>query len=251
VYGERHGQKFEVHAISHRLSALELMLYALIPFLPLAAFLVLGLGGWHIKDRAHLVAVPAVVLSLVLSVAAFLEVAVSGSVISVPLYTWLTSGHLDIHIGLHIDRLTAVMLLLVTGVSSLVHVYTIGYMHGEPGYARFFSYIALFTFSMLMLVLADNLLQLFIFWEAVGLCSYLLIGHWYERASACAAATKAFVVNRVGDFGFMLGLLLVWYSFGSFNYHEIFPAAHEAGELTMNLLGPFGGTWEVSVFTVI
>lgn len=227
------------------------MAYALIPLLPLAAFLVLGLGGWHIKDRAHLVAVPAVVLSLVLSVAAFLEVAVSGSVISVPLYTWLTSGHLDIHIGLHIDRLTAVMLLLVTGVSSLVHVYTIGYMHGEPGYARFFSYIALFTFSMLMLVLADNLLQLFVFWEAVGLCSYLLIGHWYERAAACAAATKAFVVNRVGDFGFMLGLLLVWYSFGSFNYHEIFPAAHEAGELTMNLLGPFGGTWEVSVFTVI
>ncbi len=227
------------------------MLYALIPLLPLATFLVLGLGGWRIKDRAHLVAVPAVVLSLILSVAAFLEVAVSGSVISVPLYTWLTSGHLDIHIGLHIDRLTAVMLLLVTGVSSLVHVYTIGYMHGEPGYARFFSYIALFTFSMLMLVLADNLLQLFIFWEAVGLCSYLLIGHWYERASACAAATKAFVVNRVGDFGFMLGLLLVWYSFGSLNYLEIFPAAYDAGELTMNILGPFGGTWDVSVFTLI
>lgn len=226
------------------------MLYALIPLLPLAAFLILGLAGWRIKDRAHLVAVPAVVLSLVLSVAAFWEVA-SGSVISVQLYTWLTSGHLDIHIGLHIDRLTAVMLLLVTGVSSLVHVYTIGYMHGEPGYARFFSYIALFTFSMLMLVLADNLLQLFIFWEAVGLCSYLLIGHWYERASACAAATKAFIVNRVGDFGFLLGLLLVWYSFGTLNYDEIFPAAQEAGELTMNVLGPFGGTWEVSVFTLI
>lgn len=226
------------------------MLYALIPLLPLAAFLILGLAGWRIKDRAHLVAVPAVVLSLVLSVAAFWEVA-SGSVISVQLYTWLTSGHLDIHIGLHIDRLTAVMLLLVTGVSLLVHVYTIGYMHGEPGYARFFSYIALFTFSMLMLVLADNLLQLFIFWEAVGLCSYLLIGHWYERASACAAATKAFIVNRVGDFGFLLGLLLVWYSFGTLNYDEIFPAAQEAGELTMNVLGPFGGTWEVSVFTLI
>jgi NADH-quinone oxidoreductase subunit L len=226
------------------------MIYALIPLLPLAAFLVLGLGGWRIKDRAHLVAVPAVVLSLALSVAAFLEV-VSGSVISVPLYTWLTSGHLDIHIGLHIDRLTAVMLLLVTGVSSLVHVYTIGYMHGEPGYARFFSYIALFTFSMLMLVLADNLLQLFVFWEAVGLCSYLLIGHWYERASACAAATKAFLVNRVGDFGFMLGMLLVWYQFGSLNYLDIFPALHEAADVTMNLLGPFGGTWEVSVSTLI
>jgi NADH-quinone oxidoreductase subunit L len=226
------------------------MYVALIPLLPLAAFLILGLAGSRIKDRAHLVAVPAVLLSCALSLAAFLEVA-GGSVISIPLYTWLTSGHLDIHIGLYIDRLTAVMLLLVTIVSSLVHIYTIGYMHGDAGYARFFSYIALFTFSMLMLVLADNLLELFVFWEAVGLCSYLLIGHWYERASACAAATKAFLVNRVGDFGFMLGLLLVWYSFGSLNYLEIFPAAHQVPDLTMNLLGPFGGTWDVSVLTVI
>lgn len=226
------------------------MLYALIPLLPLVAFLVLGLAGARIKENAHLVAVPAVILSLLLSVSALVEIA-QGSVISVPLYTWLTSGNLNIHIGLYIDRLTAVMLLLVTIVSSLVHVYTIGYMHGEPGYARFFSYIALFTFSMLMLVLADNLLQLFVFWEAVGLCSYLLIGHWYERASACSAATKAFIVNRVGDFGFILGLLLVWYSFDSLNYHEIFPAAHETANLTMNVLGPFGGTWEISVFTLI
>ncbi|MBH0178596.1 MAG: NADH-quinone oxidoreductase subunit L [Nitrospira sp.] len=226
------------------------MLYTLIPFLPLAAFLVLGLGGARIKEQAHLVAVPAVLLSCLLSIGAFTEVA-SGSVISVPLYTWLTSGNLDVHIGLYIDRLTAVMLLLVTIVSSLVHIYTIGYMHGEPGYARFFSYIALFTFSMLMLVLADNLLQLFVFWEAVGLCSYLLIGHWYERASACSAATKAFLVNRVGDFGFLLGLLLVWYSFGSLNYHDIFPAAHEAANQTINLLSPLGGIWDVSLFTLI
>lgn len=226
------------------------MLYALIPLFPLAAFLVLGFRGAQIKDRAHVIAVPAVFLSFVLALSAFFEVA-SGSVISVPLYTWLVSGDLDIHIGLHIDRLTAVMLLLVTGVSSLVHMYTIGYMHGDPGYARFFSYIALFTFSMLMLVLADNLLQLFIFWEAVGLCSYLLIGHWYERAPACAAATKAFLVNRVGDFGFMLGLLLVWYHFGSLNYLDIFPAIHEATDVTTNLLGPFGGIWNVSVFTLI
>jgi NADH-quinone oxidoreductase subunit L len=226
------------------------MLYTLIPFLPLAAFLVLGLGGGRIKDRAHLVAVPAVLLSCLLAIGAFIEVA-SGSVISVPLYTWLTSGTLDVHIGIYIDRLTAVMLLLVTIVSSLVHIYTIGYMHGDPGYARFFSYIALFTFSMLMLVLADNLLQLFVFWEAVGLCSYLLIGHWYERAPACSAATKAFLVNRVGDFGFMLGLLLVWYSFGSLNYHDIFPAAHEAANQTINLLSPLGGVWDVSLFTLI
>ena len=154
-------------------------MYVLIPLLPLAAFLVLGLAGNRIKERAHLVAVPAVVLSWLLSVLAFFDVA-QGAPISQPLYTWLTSGHLDIHIGLYLDRLTVVMLMLVTTVSSLVHIYTIGYMHGEAGYARFFSYIALFTFSMLMLVLADNLLQLFVFWEAVGLCSYLLIGHWYE-----------------------------------------------------------------------
>src|SRR5437899_12151445 len=105
------------------------------------------------------------------------------------------------------------MLLLVTTVSSLVHIYTIGYMRGDPGYARFFSYIALFTFSMLMLVMADNLLQLFIFWEAGGLCSYLLIGHWYERPAACSAATNSFIVNRVVDFGFIIGLLLVCSSF--------------------------------------
>src|SRR6267142_430570 len=226
------------------------MTYALIPLLPFAAFLILGLFGHWIKDKAHLVAVPAVVVSLLLSLLVFFDV-VGGHQTSFPLYTWLTSGMLDIHIGFSIDRLTAVMLLLVTTVSSLVHIYTIGYMHGEPGYARFFSYIALFTFSMLMLVMADNLLQLFIFWEAVGLCSYLLIGHWYERPAACSAATKAFIVNRVGDFGFMLGLLLVWYSFGSLDYHEMFARAHESAGDVMNVLGPFGGTWDVSVLTLI
>ena len=226
------------------------MTYELIPFLPLASFLILGLFGRWIKDQAHLVAVPAVVVSWLLSLLVFFDVA-NGHQTSFPLYTWLTAGSLDIHIGFSIDRLTAVMLLLVTTVSSLVHIYTIGYMHQDPGYARFFSYIALFTFSMLMLVMADNLLQLFIFWEAVGLCSYLLIGHWYDRPAACSAATKAFIVNRVGDFGFMLGLLLVWYSFGSLDYHEIFARAHESAGNMMNVLGPFGGTWDVSVLTLI
>ena len=159
------------------------MTYALIPLLPFAAFLILGIFGHWIKDKAHLVAVPAVVVSWLLALMVFFDVA-DGHQTSFPLYTWLTSGPLDIHIGFSIDRLTAVMLLLVTTVSSLVHIYTIGYMHGDSGYARFFSYIALFTFSMLMLVMADNLLQLFVFWEAVGLCSYLLIGHWHERPAA-------------------------------------------------------------------
>ncbi len=226
------------------------MLYALIPFLPLFSFLIVGIGEQWIKERAHLVAVPAMVGSFLLSLLALHDVA-TGQAINVPLYTWLTSGNLDIHIGISIDRLTAVMLILVTTVSTLVHIYTIGYMHGEPGYARFFAYIALFTFSMLMLVMADNLLQLFVFWEAVGLCSYLLIGHWYERASACAAATKAFLVNRVGDFGFILGLFLVWYSFGSLDYATVFAQAEGLASKTTNLLGPFGGTWDVSVMTMI
>jgi NADH-quinone oxidoreductase subunit L len=226
------------------------MEYTLIPLLPFAAFLILGLFGHWIKDKAHLVAVPAVVVSLILSVLAFLQVA-DGHHTTMPLYTWLTSGDLRISLGISIDRLTAAMLILVTTVSSLVHIYTIGYMHGEKGYARFFAYIALFTFSMLMLVMADNFLQLFVFWEAVGLCSYLLIGHWYERPSACAAATKAFVVNRVGDFGFMLGLLLVWYSFGSLEYRHVFAQAADFTGETLNLLRPFGGTWEVSTLTLM
>ena len=226
------------------------MTYELIPLLPLASFLILGIFGHWIRDKAHLVAVPAIVLSLGISILAFFDVA-GGHHSTIRLYTWLTSGMLDVHIGLSIDRLTSVMLLLVCTVSALVHVYTIGYMHGEPGYARFFSYIALFTFSMLMLVLADNFLQLFVFWEAVGLCSYLLIGHWYERQSAVAAATKAFIVNRVGDFGFILGLLLVFTTFDSLDYATAFANVGPAAAKVMNVLEPLGGNLEVSTITVI
>lgn len=226
------------------------MLYALIPLLPLLAFIVLGLAGHVLKARAHLIAVPAVGLSFLLSILAFSEVA-SGRVLEIPLYTWAASGDLTIRLGLYVDQLTAAMLLLVTIVSGLVHVYTIGYMHGEPGYARFFANIALFTFSMLMLVMSDNFLQLFVFWEAVGLCSYLLIGHWYERHTARAAATKAFVVNRVGDFGFLLGVLLVFVVFGTLQYQPVFAeAAGKAGAM-IDLLGAFGGGWEVSAMTLI
>ena len=226
------------------------MLYALIPLLPLLAFVVLSFAGHVLKERAHLIAVPAVWLSFLLSVLAFSEVA-SGRVLEIPLYTWAASGDLTIRLGLYVDQLTAAMLLLVTIVSGLVHVYTIGYMHGEPGYARFFANIALFTFSMLMLVMSDNFVQLFVFWEAVGLCSYLLIGHWYERHSARAAATKAFIVNRVGDFGFLLGILLVFVVFGTLQYQPVFAeAANQAGAV-VDLLGAFGGGWEVSAVTLI
>ncbi len=225
------------------------LLYILIPLLPFIAFLVLGIGGHWIKERAHLVAVPAVLTSLLFSFLVFAEVA-GGRNVTIPLYTWLTSGDLRIELGLYFDRLTCAMILLVTIVSSLVHVYTIGYMRGEPGYARFFAYIALFTFSMLMLVTATNFLQLFVFWEAVGLCSYFLIGHWYDRASARAAATKAFVVNRIGDFGFLLGLLLVFVAFGTLDYTTVFRRAPELADSTLNLLAPVGGSWEVSLMTL-
>ena len=226
------------------------LLYILIPLLPFVAFLVVGLFGHWIKERAHVIAVPAVLASFLFSLLVFFEVA-GGKNVSIPLYTWLVSGDLRIELGLYFDRLTCAMLLLVTTVSSLVHIYTMGYMRGEPGYARFYAYIALFTFSMLMLVLADNFLQLFIFWEAVGLCSYLLIGHWYERASARGAATKAFIVNRVGDFGFLLGVLLVFLYFGTLEYGPVFFQAADLKHETINLLSPVGGSWELSVLTLI
>ena len=226
------------------------MKYALIPLLPFAAFLIIGLFGHWIRERAHWVAVPAVGLSFLLSLSTFMDIA-NGEPIRLTLYSWITSGAFDVNIGFYIDRLTAAMLLLVTIVSGLVHVYTIGYMHGEPGYARFFGYIALFTFSMLMLVMADNFLQLYVFWEAVGLCSYLLIGHWYDRKSACDAATKAFVVNRVGDFGFGLGIMLIFAVFGSLQYDTVFAQAASLAGNTINVLKPLGGEWQVGVLTVV
>ena len=197
---------------------------ALIPLLPFAAFAVIGLSdlvGRGLRDRAHWIAVPAVLGSLVLSFVAFGSV-LSGGPHDLTFFTWAVSGTFRASIGIHIDALTAVMLLLVTIVSSLVHIYTIGYMQGDRGYARFFAYLGLFTFSMLMLVMAGNLLQLYIFWEAVGLCSYLLIAHWYERPSAAAAATKAFVVNRIGDFGFAIGIFLIFTRVGSLDYDRVF-----------------------------
>src|SRR5574341_24529 len=223
----------------------------LIPLLPFLAFLITGLLGKWIGERAHWVAVPAVGVSWLLSVVTFFDVAAGSGSLHVTLYEWIASGTLRVNIALYVDQLVAVMLLLVTTVSALVHVYTIGYMHGDKGYARFFAYIALFTFSMLMLVMADNFLQLYVFWEAVGLCSYLLIAHWYERKSACDAATKAFVVNRVGDFGFGVGILLAFVTFGSLDYSAAFQTAPEHVGQTVNLLGWIGGEWQVGVITLI
>ncbi len=224
--------------------------YILIPLLPLTAFVILGLFGHMIREKAHWVAVPAVLLSLLCSLLTFVDVS-RGEQVYADLYTWINSATFQVSIGFQIDELTAVMLVLVTVVSSLVNIYSVGYMHGDRGYARFFAYVALFTFSMLMLVLANNFLQLYVFWEAVGLCSYLLIAHWYERKSACDAATKAFIVNRVGDFGFSLGVLLIFLTFGSLDYLTVFTQAPLHQDETLNLLGWAGGRWEVPVLTLI
>src|SRR5205814_8465298 len=167
--------------------------------------------------------------SAVLSWVAFFSVGSGhGEVFTVPVLHWIQSGGLDVSWALRIDTLTVVMLVVVNTVSALVHIYSIGYMHYDPNRPRFFAYLSLFTFAMLMLVTADNLVQMFFGWEGVGLASYLLIGFWYKKPSANAAAIKAFIVNRVGDFGFALGIMTVFWSLGTIQFHEIFPliAAH-------------------------
>src|SRR5215218_2046565 len=192
----------------------------LIPLLPLAAFAVnLFLGRGYIRDNAHWISVPAVFASWLLSIFVFFDIRDKDHAISQHLFTWIPSGSFDVEINLFADQLTAIMLLVVTSVGLLVHIYSIGYMHGDGGYYRFFAYLPLFVFSMLMLVLADNFLLLFVFWEAVGLCSYLLIGYYFKRRSAANAAKKAFIVNRIGDLGFGLGIMLTFWTFDTVNFH--------------------------------
>ncbi|MBI1820124.1 MAG: NADH-quinone oxidoreductase subunit L [Nitrospirae bacterium] len=225
-------------------------LYTLIPLFPFLAFLFIGLFEKQMNGKSHWIAVPAVIASFFFSVKLFLEI-YPDKEIYITWYQWISSGTFNVSIGMQADALTAAMLLLVTTVSSLVHLYTVGYMHGDRGYDRFFAYIALFTFSMIMLVMANNFLQLYVFWEAVGLCSYLLIAHWYEKETAYKAATKAFVVNRVGDFGFGVGILLIFSLFGSLDYKTVFSRLNEQAGQTMNLLGWMGSVWNVDVLTLI
>ena len=202
-------------------------LILIIPFAPLLGAIVAGLGGRRVgRAGAHSVTIFAVLLSFLASCWVFVEV-LGGATFEATLYTWLTSGGTRFEIGFLVDRLTALMMVVVTFVSLMVHVYTIGYMAEDPGYQRFFSYISLFTFSMLMLVMANNFLQLFFGWEAVGLVSYLLIGFWYTKESAIRANLKAFLVNRVGDFGFLLGIGLVLAHFGTLDYGEVFARSKE------------------------
>src|SRR5574341_1093571 len=220
--------------------------YALIPLLPFAGFLIAGLFGKYLKERAAYVAVGGVAGAFLFSVGAFFDV-LHGTVINENLYSWIAVGNLSVNVGFQIDQLTAVMLLVVTTLSSLIHIYSVGYMHGDKGYARFFAYLELFTFFMLVLVMANNFLLLFVGWEGVGLCSYLLIGFWYEKKSASDAGVKAFVVNRIGDFGFILGMMFIFVTFGSLDFAEVFKAvATEAANHSYLVLGV-----EVSVITLI
>jgi NADH-quinone oxidoreductase subunit L len=211
-------------------------LYLIIPFAPLVGAIVAGLGGrWVGRTGAHSVTIFGVLLSFLASCVVFADV-LHGNSFNGTVYTWLTTGETRFEIGFLIDRLSALMMVVVTFVSLMVHIYTIGYMHDDPGYQRFFSYISLFTFSMLMLVMANNFLQLFFGWEAVGLVSYLLIGFWYTRESAIYANLKAFLVNRVGDFGFILGIALVLAYFGTLQYAPVFDGAKAMAGQTLDVV---------------
>ncbi|MBM3486812.1 MAG: NADH-quinone oxidoreductase subunit L [Alphaproteobacteria bacterium] len=213
-------------------------MYALAIFLPLIAAVITGLSSRWIGDRgAHIVTCGAMALSAAIAVVIFFDVAVGGNTRDVLLFTWIASDRLDITWSLRFDQLSAVMIAVVTIVSSAVHFYSIGYMHHDPHVPRFMAYLSLFTFSMLMLVTADNFVQLFFGWEGVGLCSYLLIGFWYDRPSANAAAIKAFVVNRVGDFGFALGIMGVFFLFGSVSFDVVFGATPEKAAARLDFLG--------------
>ena len=191
--------------------------------LPLIAAITAGFFGKYIGDRnSEIITSLLVSISAVLSAIVFYEVIVNQYEDNIVIATWINSGSLNVNWSMNIDPLSAVMLVVVTSVSALVHIYSIGYMSHDPHKPRFMAYLSLFTFAMLMLVTADNFIQLFFGWEGVGLCSYFLIGFWFKKETANAAAIKAFVVNRVGDFGFALGIFLIFYLFGTVNYSEVF-----------------------------
>jgi NADH-quinone oxidoreductase subunit L len=212
-------------------------LYLLVPLAPLAASVVVGLFGPRIgRVASHWLCILGVAAATLASFFVWRDVA-AGNAFNGDLYTWASVGPLKLAIGFLIDPLTATMMLVVAFVALMVHVYTVGYMAEDPGYTRFFSYISLFTFAMLMLVMSNNFLQLFFGWEAVGLVSYLLIGFWHTRPSAIHANLKAFLVNRVGDFGFVLGIGLVAAYFGSLDYREVFGRAGELASTTVELWG--------------
>ncbi len=224
-------------------------IYLAIPLAPLLGAIVAGLFGKQIgRVGAHSVTIAGVSVSFLLSLIVFYQLVFSNAeAYNGTVYTWMVSDGIHFEIGFLIDKLTALMITVVSFVSLMVHIYTIGYMHDDPGYQRFFSYIALFTFSMLMLVMSNNFLQLFFGWEAVGLVSYLLIGFWYTRESAIYASLKAFLVNRVGDFGFLLGIAAIAAYANTLDYYEVFVQAPSLAKQTISIVA--GSQW--SVITLI
>jgi len=215
---------------------------------PLVAAIVAGLGGrWIGRAGAHTITILGVAIAFGLSAKVLWGLLQGAPVFDGPVYTWLVSDGMRMEVGFLVDRLSALMMCIVTFVSLMVHIYTIGYMHDDPGYTRFFAYISLFTFAMLMLVTANNFLQLFFGWEAVGLVSYLLIGFWYTRPTAIVANMKAFIVNRVGDFGFLLGIAGISHLTGTLHYGEVFAQADAIAATAFELFP--GVTW--SAITVI
>lgn len=212
----------------------------LVPFLPLlASVITLIFGKRYLREKPYILPVSALLLSFLISLKLLVDV-LSGKIYEFDLYQWMVVGSLKVGLGFLVDPLSVMMLCMVTSLSFLIHVYSIGYMKGDPGYYRFFSYISLFTFFMLILVLSNNLIQLYLGWEGVGLCSYLLIGFWYEKKSASDAAKKAFIINRIGDFGFALGIFAVFYYLGTLYYHEIFPRLPQIAQTYINI-----GSYEV------
>jgi len=226
----------------------------LIPAFPLAGALLNILFGRLTGRRAHWIAVPASAASFVAACVVFAG-ARRGATFTTTLFSWIVAGEFSTSVTAYVDPLTAVMLLVITGVGCLIHLYSIGYMHHDPGYARFFAYLNLFVFSMTMLVLAGNFLLLYVFWEAVGLCSYLLIGFWYEKDSAAAAGKKAFIVNRVGDFGFGLGIIWIWVALGTLDYAAVFkgaatlPTATATGIALLLFMGACGKSAQLPLHT--
>ena len=224
------------------------MIYTAIVFLPLLGAIIAGFFGRVIGARpSELITSSFLVIAAVLSWIVFWQVGFGHQKVpSLKLISWVVSGNLDVSWSIRVDTLTAVMLVVVTTVSALVHIYSIGYMHEDPHRPRFFAYLSLFTFAMLMLVTSDNFLQLFFGWEGVGLASYLLIGFWYQKPEANAAAIKAFVVNRVGDFGFALGIFGIFAIFQTIGFDEVFKAASAMAGKTMNFLG-----YDVDIMTTL
>jgi len=220
--------------------------YLLIPFLPLTAFIInILFGRKYLKENSHWVSILAVAGSWIVTVITLLDV-LSGKIINEDLYSWIVSGEFKASVGFLIDQLTVVMLIVVTTCSALIHIYSIGYMRGDKGYYRFFAYLSLFTFCMLMLVMANNFLQLYFGWEGVGLCSYFLIGYYFDKKSASDAGKKAFIVNRFGDFGFGLGIIMIFLTFGTAYYAPVFSQAKNFAAQTVNFLG-----YDVHLMTLI